>query len=87
MWSASPHRVQQLRWPDIEAARELDDVEQRYVLLAAFNHADIVPMKVGQFRELFLRYAALFTQLFEPPSEHDPRVSGHARYNLYDTVG
>jgi hypothetical protein len=55
-------RIEQLSRPNRQGTRQLDDVFQRYVPLAAFHAADIIPMETGSLRQLFLGIATLLSQ-------------------------
>jgi hypothetical protein len=56
---ALPDRSKQLAGPDLQPAGDLLYVDEAYVLLAAFNPADVVRMKVAPFRKFFLGETAL----------------------------
>jgi hypothetical protein len=57
---------------------QLDDVDQAYVSLSAFDSANIIAVQVGQFCQLFLRQSSLKSELAYSSTEHNARVDWHA---------
>ena len=53
---------------------QFDDIDEAYVPFTAFNTTHIIPVKIGQLRQLFLREPPLQTKLAEPVPENLPRV-------------
>jgi hypothetical protein len=64
----------QLGGPDVQAVRQLDNIQKADVPLPTLDPAHIVSMQFCQLRELFLREIAFFSQLADTPSEHNPGV-------------
>jgi hypothetical protein len=54
--------------------RQLHDIKQADVPLPALDPAYIIPMKLSELRELFLRQVSLQSQLADALSEDDSRV-------------
>ncbi len=54
--------------------RQFHDVNEAHVPLPALYTADVVAVKVGQLRELFLRQTALKPELAHALSKHDAGV-------------
>ncbi len=57
---------------DVQATRQLDDVEQADVSFAAFHSADIVAVQIGLFRQLLLRQPLLKPKLASADSRTGP---------------
>jgi len=57
---------EQVAWFDRERLRQLDDVLQRDVPLAALDTADVVAMQTGALGQFFLGIAPLVAELPQP---------------------
>jgi hypothetical protein len=68
------HAGQQVGWRQAETVRQAPDHVQSGVVLAAFDPADVRPVRLRTFRQFFLRQAVLLPEAPQATAERGPKV-------------
>jgi len=70
----SPHRIQQSPWFDLQCARESYHIQKSDIPLAPLHPSDVIPVKIGEFCELFLREATFKPELADGRTQDASRI-------------